>query len=159
MTWFNLLLAKCENRLGYIFDIIVRNRCKQHAWSSNISKLYNQLHLDISVLPYSLFLFHESLDPNIEPEVWVMTRAWYGISSTGDQAGAAIIKLIDMAKSTDIKAVETLEKDRFVDDLLGGNETIEGVKLQVKGTTTILGRGGFSLGQNLARKPVRMGRL
>ena len=58
MTGFNLLLAKGKNWLGYIFDIIVRNRYKQHAWSSNISKLYNQLYLDISALSYSLFLFH-----------------------------------------------------------------------------------------------------
>ena len=69
MTMFNLLLAKRENRLGYIFDIIVRNRCKQNAWSSDSSKLYNQLHLDISALPYFLFLFHSSQDPNVEPEV------------------------------------------------------------------------------------------
>ena len=53
MTSFHLLLAKGENRLGYIFDIIVRNRYRQNAWSSDISKLYNQLHLDISALPYS----------------------------------------------------------------------------------------------------------
>ena len=53
MTSFNLFLAKGENRLGYIFDIIVRNRCKLNAWSSDISKLYNQLYLDISALPYS----------------------------------------------------------------------------------------------------------
>ena len=99
----------------------------------------------MSALPYSLFLFHESLDPNIEPEVWVITRAWYGISSTGGQAGAAIIKLINMAEEEDEEAVETLEKDIFVDALLGGDETREGVKLQVDGTTTILGRGGFSL--------------
>ena len=112
-TSFNLLLAKGDNRLGYIFDIIVRNRCKQHAWSSDISKLYNQLHLDISVLP----------------------QAWYGISSTGGQAGAAVIKLIEMVGKEDLRAVETLEKDRFVDDLLGG------VSPQVKGTTNILGRG------------------
>ena len=50
-----------------------------------------------------------------------------------------------MAEAEDLKAVETLEKDRFVDNLLGGNETREGVKLQVDGTTTILGRGGFTL--------------
>ena len=31
MTSFNLLLAKGENHLGYIFDIIVRNRCRQSA--------------------------------------------------------------------------------------------------------------------------------
>ena len=131
--------------MGYIFDILIRNRCKQHAWSSDISKLYNQLHFDISALPYSFFLFHDSLDPNVEPEVWVMTRAWYGISSTGGQAGAAIIKLIGMAGKEDSSAVETLEKDRFVDDLLGGNKTRERVNLQINGTTSILDRGGFSL--------------
>ena len=74
-----------------------------------------------------------------------MTRAWYGISSTGDQAGAAIIKLINMAGSEEQDAVEMLKKDRFVDDLLGGSETREGVDKQICGTTNILGRVGFSL--------------
>ena len=50
-----------------------------------------------------------------------------------------------MAGIEDLSAVKTLEKDRFVDDLLGGNEMREGVNLQVYGTTTILGWGGFSL--------------
>ena len=50
-----------------------------------------------------------------------------------------------MAGKEDFRAVETLEKDRFVDDLLGGAEIREGVNAQVKGTTIILGRGGLSL--------------
>ena len=54
-----------------------------------------------------------------------MTWAWYGISSTGGQTGAAIIKLIEMAGKEDLRAVETLEKDSFVDDLLGGDETMK----------------------------------
>ena len=73
-----------------------------------------------------------------------MTRAWYGISSTGGQAGAVIIKLIGMAGPENQDAIKTLEKDRFVDDLFG-DETREGVDIQVRGTTNILGRGGFSL--------------
>ena len=140
MTSFNLLLAKGENLLRYIFDIIVRNRCKQNAWSSDISKLYNQLNLDISALSYSLFLFHDSLDPNVEPEVWVMTRAWYGISSTGGQAGAGIINLITMDQK-----IKMLYKPWKKIDLLGGDETREGVEKQVQGTTNIFGKGGFSL--------------
>ena len=131
--------------MGYIFDIIVRNRCKQNAWSSDISKLFIQLHLEIFALPYYLFLFHKSLDPNVDPEVWVMTRAWYGISSTGGQAGAAISKLITIADPSNQDAVQTLEKDWFMDDLLGGDETRDGVKKQVQGTKNILGKGGFNL--------------
>ena len=41
----NLLLAKGENTLGNIIDILVRNRTRQFSWASDISKLYNQLHL------------------------------------------------------------------------------------------------------------------
>ena len=97
--------------MGVYIDIIVRKRCKQNAWSSDISKLYNQLHLDISALPYSLIRFHNSLDPKVELEVWMITRAWYGISSTGGQAGVVIIKLISVEELEDQAAVETLEKD------------------------------------------------
>ena len=50
-----------------------------------------------------------------------------------------------MAGSEDQDAVETLEKDRFVDDLLGVSEPGDGVDKQICGTTNILGRGGFSL--------------
>ena len=49
----------------------------------------------------------------------ILEKYW---RSTGGQAGAAIIKLIGMAGLDDQKAVETLEKERFVDDLLGGDE-------------------------------------
>ena len=55
MTSFKLLFAKDENPLGYIFDIILRIRCRQHAWSSDISKLHNQLHLDISASSLLIF--------------------------------------------------------------------------------------------------------
>ena len=74
-----------------------------------------------------------------------MTRAWYGISSTGGQAGAAILKQVDLAEEEDRDAVETLEKDRFVDDLLGGEETREDVDKQVSVITRMLSRGGFNL--------------
>ena len=63
-----------------------------------------------------------------------MTRAWYWISSTGS-------KLVTIADPSDQDAIQTLEKDRFLDDLLGEKET----KKQVHGTKNILGKGGFNL--------------
>ena len=50
-----------------------------------------------------------------------------------------------MAGIEDLNAVETLEKDRFLDDLLGGDETREGINIEVSGTSNIFGRGGLSL--------------
>ena len=66
-----------------------------------------------------------------------------------------------MAGAEDLSAVETLEKDRLVDDLLGGDESREGVSAQVNGTTTILGRGGLPsrVRSNHVRKSAPMEKL
>ena len=67
MTDFNLILPKCENRLSLIYQILIGNRADPYAWSSDISKLYNQLQLVEYSLPYSLFLHSPELDPEKEP--------------------------------------------------------------------------------------------
>jgi len=145
MTGFNFILAKGENRLGLIFTILIRCRCTEHIWSSDISKLYNQLIMDDPSLPYSLFLFHESLDPNVRPDIWVMVRAWYGIVSTGGQAGYALDKLTEMYGKEYPKAYQPLRENRYVDDLLSGDDTKEGREEQIKAVEQVLSRGGFSL--------------
>ena len=75
MSGLNILLAKGENNLGNFFDILTRSRTNQFSWAADISKLYNMLHLDYSALPFSLFLYHTSMDANVESHVYVMTRA------------------------------------------------------------------------------------
>ena len=45
MSSLNIILAKGENRLGRILDILIAIRTTSYAWSSDISKLYNMLHL------------------------------------------------------------------------------------------------------------------
>ena len=55
MTKMNEILAKGENRIGLIFNIMIRCRCTEFIWSSDISKFYNQLYMDDPSLPFSLF--------------------------------------------------------------------------------------------------------
>ena len=69
------------------------------------------LHLDHSVLPCSLFLYHDSMDGNTEPDIYVMTRAWYGVVPTGAQAAVAINLLSELFSSEYPIAVEVLSKD------------------------------------------------
>ena len=75
VTGLNLLLAKGENRLKKINEILLRARTKQFIFTSDVTKLYNMLILNVSSYCYQLFLFHESLDERVQPEVWVMLRA------------------------------------------------------------------------------------
>ena len=76
MSGLNILIAKGENNLGNIFDILTRSRTNQFSWAADISKLYNMLHLDYSELPFSLFLYHTSMDGSINPDVYVPISKW-----------------------------------------------------------------------------------
>ena len=72
-TGLNIILPKGENRLGSISNIIIGNRADPFSQASDITKLYNQLHLQESAYPYSLFLYSDELDPDKKPEVWLKT--------------------------------------------------------------------------------------
>ena len=111
MTRFNEILAKGENRIGLIFTIMIRCRCMEYIWSSDISKLFNQLILDDKSLPYSLFFYNTALDPEKEPDVWVMVPAWYGIVSTGGQAVYALDRLTEMMAEEFPEAYKTLREN------------------------------------------------
>ena len=145
MTGLNLILAKGENRLGNLAEILIRNRVKRFAWSSDISKMYNQLKLNESAYPYSLFLFNHSLQSDIPPEVWVMLVAWYGVTPTGNQAGFAIDEMVRQAGPEYKVAMGPLSQDRYVDDVATGAATEEERERQIDACRDLLGSGGFSL--------------
>ena len=141
----NLILAKGENRIEQISSILLRSRFKRYIWSSDISKLYNQLKLNDSSLPYSLFLYDQSLDPATPPSAWVMTSAWYGTGSSGGQAEWALEMLANNHAEEYPDAVEPLTRDRYVDDLSPGANDEETRERQISQTTQVLQQGGLSL--------------
>ena len=88
-----------------------------------IFQSYTIDYLDYSALPFSLFLYHTSLDPNIEPDIYVMTRAWYGVVPTGAQAAVAIRMLAELSSCDHPGDLDVLSKDIYVDDVNPGAET------------------------------------
>jgi hypothetical protein len=143
-TGLNCILAKGSNMLGRIPEVLLNFRANKVAWCSDISKMYNRLVLDDSALPYSLFLWHPSLDVNTEPEVYVMTSAWYGVSSTGNQANVAVDRLWELHAEEFPEAVNPLSCDRYMDDVDSGSDTREKVDEQIRQVTECLRRGGFA---------------
>lgn len=145
MTGLNLCLPKGENNLGKMNDIIIATRATPYAWATDIRKMYNQLHLKPSSMRYQLMLYDSSLDPGIPPKVWVMTRAWYGMTNVGNQAGAAVTRLtMDHGKEFP-HAVTSLSKRRFVDDVMSGGTTKAEREDQIEHSIQVLAKGGFSL--------------
>jgi hypothetical protein len=101
--------------------------------------------MHFSAYPYSLFLYDESLDPTADPVVWVMVRAWYGIFSTGGQAGYALEKLTELFKDEYPEAIKPLKENRYVDDLLSGADSEEEREKEVEAVQKVLAKGGFAL--------------
>ena len=100
---------------------------------------------DKSAYPFSLFLYHESLNKDIEPDVYVMVRAWYRVVQTGQQAGYALDRLAELDKEEFPKAPERIARDCYVDDILPGADSIQEVDEQISQVKQLLSRGGFSL--------------
>ena len=145
MTGLNQTLAKGENKMGNIFVILVRCLSQRYAWASDISKLYNQLRLEPSALPFSLFLYHASLDSSKDPEKWVMVRAWYGVTPTGSQAGFALDSLARASEEQHPEGSECILNNRYVDDIPSGAGSVRERETQINQVQQILKRGGFSL--------------
>lgn len=145
ITGLNEILAKGENKMSKINNILIRNRCRKYIWTSDISKLYNQLHLNDSALPYTLFLFSDNLNTTDQPEVYVMTRAWYGVSPTGNQSTEALTRLTSLLQEQYPLASPVVRDDLYVDDTItGSNEEPTALK-QIKETLSAFSQGGFAL--------------
>ena len=145
MSGLNLILAKGENKLKRINDILIRARTKRYIWSSDISKLYNRLHLKPSSYAFQLFLFKNSLNPDDPPDVYVMIVAWYGVSPSSNQALYALELLATLKQDEYPLAFYILTVLTYVDDILGGADTVDEREKQIAEVVEVLASGGFSL--------------
>jgi hypothetical protein len=116
-TGLNLVLAKGVNMLTRIPEVLIQFRSHECGWALDISKMYNQLILNDSALPYSLFLYSEDLDEMSAPHLFVMRSAWYGVASTGNQANVAIDRLWEKHRDELPAAVVPLSAHRYMDDV------------------------------------------
>ena len=94
-------------------------------------------------LPFSLFLYHKSMNGSIEPDIYVMTRAEYGVVPMGAQAAVAINMLSELFSQEYPIAVEVLSKDIYVDEVNPGAETEPKCEEQNLSTQTGLRKGGL----------------
>ena len=138
MSGLNHILPKGENRIGSINQILIGNKGDPYSWSSDITKLYNQLHLDESAYPYSLFLYNPEMDILKIPDVYVMVVAWYGVTPTGSQAGHAIERAVSDQGIKFPLAVDCLINRQYVDDLAPGAQSKEERSGQEQDCTKLL---------------------
>ena len=144
MSGLNVCLAKGQNKMKKIPDILTRARTRKYIWTSDISKLYNRLMLKPTSYRYQLFLYGDELDPDKEPEIYAMIVAWYGVASSGNQSGFALEELARLLKADFPLAYLIITEDTYVDDMIGGGETEEECDEQIRQVKHVLQAGGFT---------------
>ena len=82
------------------------------------------------------------MNRNIEPDIYVKTRAWYSVGH-GAQAAVAINMLTKLFSKEYPSAVEVLAKNIYVDDVNPGAETEPERDEQILCTQSVLVEGGF----------------
>ena len=83
------------------------------------------------------------MDGGIELDVYVMTRAWYGVVPTGAQAAVAKKLLAEFFSSDHPDAIYVLSKDIYVDDVNPGAETETKRDKQIFSPQLVLQQGAF----------------
>jgi hypothetical protein len=74
-----------------------------------------------------------------------MTRAWCGVSSSGNQASVALDHLAEANERQFPLAVAPLTQDRYVDDIASGADSLSARESQIEQTERCLKEGGFSI--------------
>ena len=91
----NDCLAKGENTLIRIHDILLRFRSKPSAFCTDIRQAYNQCALEPSFYRFQQFLWKDDLNPDSPTAIWVIATLIYGVRPSGNQTAAGFKKLAD----------------------------------------------------------------
>jgi hypothetical protein len=142
---FNDTIVKGVNCLTSLFTIMINFRSYKHAFTSDISKMYNSIQLEKSMYRYSLYLFSTSLDPKEDYEIWVILTLMYGLKSAGNQCTFALRKVAEMLKIKLPLAHELIVKYTYMDDTSGGSNDKTMLKMMTNELKELLPYGGFQL--------------
>lgn len=117
----NNIVAKGENTLAKILDILIRFRSKPFAMSGDIRMAYNGIWLYPRYYKYQKFLWKEDLDPSNPLIVMIIVTLIYGIKSSGQQTLAGFCALAEYCAEhypEHYDGAEAVKRDFYMDDLM-----------------------------------------
>ena len=138
----NDILAKGQNKLIKIFDILVRFRRKKCAVASDVSMAYNGLKLTPDFFRYQQYLWKPELNPDNPTVEMVVKTLIYGVRPSGNQTMAGFALLANHCLENypeHATAAAALKEDAYMDDILTTADTPEDCKKLAHGIEFILG--------------------
>ena len=124
----NQILAKGQNSLPKIFQIITAFRSKKHGFVCDISMAYNSVRLDPNYYAFQKYLWKEECDSSNELMVFVIVTLIYGVICSGGMTTAGICKTADHTIENypeHAQGAAVLKTAIYVDDVAQPTDTEE----------------------------------
>ena len=139
----NSLLALGFNSLNSLAEVMIRWRTHPHAFTTDISKMYNRVVLEPDHWKYQLYYWVNDLQPGVKPRIKVIKTLIYGVRSSGNLAQCALRRTAELSAEKFPCALNPILKDTYMDDCISGTEGPEMSRVamdHIQGATAV---GGF----------------
>ena len=144
----NNILAKGENKLIKIHNVLLRFRCQPGAFTCDVKMAYNQINLDSGHYRYQQYLWRPELDPENPVVIMVVRTLIYGVRSAGNQLFAGFEKVADdtiLHYPEHTAGAEALKRDGYVDDVLHAAPSHDDAKNTAASLDFVLRRAGLAV--------------
>ena len=139
----NSLLAKGFNSLNNLVEIAIRWRTHPHAFTTDISKMYNRVGLEPSHWKYQLYFWVDDLQPGVQPRIKVIKTLIYGVRPSGNLAQCALRRTAELCAEKFPCALDPILKDTYMDDCISGSESPEASRMAMDHIQCTTNVGGF----------------
>ena len=124
----NNVLAKGQNKLAKLLNILLRFRSKQSAMTADVSMAYNGVKLQAEHYRYQRYLWKEDLNPANPLMIMIVRTLIYGVRPSGNLTMAAFDKLSEYCKlhhPEHARGASVLSEDAYMDDILHSEHSPE----------------------------------
>ena len=141
----NDLLAKGQNNLNKLQEILIRWSIRKVGIHSDIRKMYNTIKLEEKDWCFQRYVWQSELDRSKMPKEKVIKTLIYGVRSSGNQAECGLREVANIFKEEYPEIHEIIHNDIYVDDCLTGESETNTAYMRADDLQLIINRGGFKL--------------
>ena len=141
----NSLLAKGSNSLNNLVEIAIRWRTHPHAFTTDISKMYNRVGLEPEHWRYQLYYWVDDLQPGSLPRMKVIKTLIYGVRPSGNLAQCALRRTAELCAEKFPCALNPILRDTYMDDCISGSAGPEASRMAMDHIQCTTGVGGFDI--------------
>ena len=154
-TGFSLndILAKGKNNMNNLIEIIIRWFSHSIAFHTDVTKMYNSIHLRKEDWTFQRYIWQKDLNPKVLPEEKVIKTIIYGVKPSGNLAESGLRETALLSSNEYSEISQVICNNVYVDDCLSGGSSEKEAYNLADNLELVLNRGGFSLkGVTFAKK-------